>query len=795
MWGAEQVLRDALAAVTMAAIAEGVQRDFPREAMEKGPGPETSLVGAYGHEPYDHTVSGSQAGRHSHRSSSAPGRAQDGRLHLDIAAGAAAAREGRRYVEREVAARGATAIVDDAALVAAELLANAIHHGAPPVSITVAGEATRIRIAVHDGNPRPPVRPAASTTNMTGRGLALVNAVSARWGVEPDAAGGGKLVWADLEPTTGTGLPDDAGVDAVLAAWDDDDENSVETRFTVALGDVPTDLLVAAKAHIDNLVREFSLAATDDGTGDGVPEHLARLIQSVVHDFADARDAIKRQALAAIRRAEPRTQLTLRLPLAAAQAGERYLAALDEADAYARAARLLTLETPAPHRLFRRWYVEAVIGQLRDVAAGRPPQPVVPFETRMLGELQRLAALQRATDRTARLQQVTAALARARTPEHVAAVVVFQGVDVLGATGGSLLLPAADGEHVSVPGAVGYQEELVDALREERLDAPLPAATAMRTGNAVWLETQDERDAQFPSLRGFEATTIALCAVPLTVGGRTLGALRFSFSSRRLFGDDERTFVLALAAQTASTLHRTELDAAERDASLQMQRALLPGDTPSVPGLDIAAYYSPAGEHEAGGDFDDVIPLSGGRCVAVVGDVMGRGVEAAAAMAQVRTMIRAYAIDDPRPTAVFRKVDNYFSEFDVAQLVTVLYCLADLDTGAVEIGNAGHLPPILVDSAGSRTLSTIVGPPFGVEDGARESVTHSLRPGAALAVITDGLVERRGEDIDEGVQRTLTAASGGTPMEAATLLRRLVDAGSANPQHDDDVTVLVLRRT
>jgi anti-sigma regulatory factor (Ser/Thr protein kinase) len=712
---------------------------------------------------------------------------------MAVAIGAVAVRDGRRYVEREVVAAGATEMLDDAALVAAELLANAIQHGVPPVSISVTGDATRIRIAVHDANPRPPVRPAPSITNMTGRGLALVNAVSARWGVDTHA-GGGKTVWAELEPTSDREPGDDAAVDALLAAWGDDDEASSETRFDVALGDVPTDLLVAAKAHIDNLVREFSLAAWESGTGDGVPEHLARLIRSVVHDFADARDAIKRQALAAVLRGEPRTQLTLRLPLSAAAAGERYLAALDEADSYARAARLLTLETPAPHRLFRRWYVQAVIDQLRDAAVGRALQPIVPFETRMLEELERLATLQHATDRIARLQQVTAALARARTPEDVAGVVVFEGVDVLGATGGSLLLPAPDGEHVAVPGAVGYQEELVDALREERLDAPLPAATAMRTGDAVWLESQEERDAQFPALRGFEATTIALCAVPLFVAGRTLGALRFSFDSRRLFGDDERSFVLALAAQTAQTLHRTELYAAERDASLQMQRALLPGQTPSIPGFDIATYYSPAGGQEAGGDFYDVICLSDERCVAVVGDVMGRGVEAAAAMAQMRTMIRAYAIDDPSPVAVFRKVDAYFDEFDVAQLVTVLYCLVDRDTGVIEIGNAGHLPPILVDAAGSRTLTTIVGTPFGVQDGGRKAISHTLAPGAALAIITDGLVERRGEDIDEGIQRALTATAERPPPDAATLLRQLLNAGSTETQHDDDVTVLVLRR-
>lgn len=326
---------------------------------------------------------------------------------LSLSNAAGAVREGRRFVEQQVAARGAHGMVHDAATVAAELLSNAVQHGRPPVSITVSGDAGCIRIAVHDANPRPPVQPAASTTNMTGRGLALVGALSARWGVQRDAEGGRKVVWAELDETPRTEL-EDVDVDALLAAWNDDHEAETEPRFDVVLGDVPTGLLIDAKAHIDNVVREFTLAASGTGA-DAIPEDLGRLIKTVVYEFADARDAIKRQALAAARLGQPRARLALQLPLRAADAGERYLAGLEDADSYARAARLLTLETPAPHRLFRRWYVQNVVEQLRDVAAGRTPRPVTPFDAMLLEEVQRLTALQRATSRLARLQQVTAA--------------------------------------------------------------------------------------------------------------------------------------------------------------------------------------------------------------------------------------------------------------------------------------------------------------------------------------------------------------------------------------------------
>jgi serine phosphatase RsbU (regulator of sigma subunit) len=699
-------------------------------------------------------------------------------------------RMARRFVEEQVLARGGSAFVDDAALVAAELLANAIQHGAPPVVVCVSGGSGRVRIEVRDGSPRIPVRPARSLSNMTGRGVALIEAMAGGWGVER-GPGPGKTVWAELAespPDTSAAAP----TESLLADWGDDREGGAEERFTIVLGDVPTDLLIESKAHMDNLVRELSLAGA--GADAELPPHYARLIETVLNTWGDARDAIKRQALAAAGRGDQRTRLTLRLPASAADAGEAYLAALDEADSYSRAARLLTLETPPDHRVFRRWYVEAVVDQVRDLAAGRSPHPVQPFDSRLVAEVRRLSSAQRAGDRAARLQRVTAALARTRTPEDVAAVVVSEGVDALGASGGGLLLPAPDGLHIAVPGVVGYEGGLVDALREELLDAPLPAATALRTGEPVWLESREDRDREFPALHGFEAATISMCAVPLEVTGRVLGALRFSFDVRKLFDEDERGFVLALAALTAQTLERTELYQSERNAALNLQRALLPQHVSVPAGWDVASFYRPAGDQEVGGDFYDVVPLQDGRFAAVVGDVMGRGLEAAAAMAQVRSTVRAYAVEDPDAATVFRRVDAFFAALDVPQLVTALYLLADPTTGTVEVVNAGHLPPLLVERTGSRVVPTEVGPPFGVGRPQRRSVTVSLDRGAALVAITDGLVERRGEDIDAGVARVLAASSAGRPADAEALLSDIVSAALAHRTHDDDVTVLVLRR-
>ncbi len=715
-----------------------------------------------------------------------------GRRCLDLDSRADAARAGRHFVRQEIVARGATAFADDAALVASELLANAHQHGEPPIVVCVSGDAAGIRLEISDTSSRPPVRPAASSSNMTGRGLALVDALAARWGVARSAGEVGKVVWAEFTASsTEAAAADD--VDAVLERWQDD--ATADERFTVVLGNVPTDLLIQAKAHIDNVVRELTLArAARESSAPGIPEHLGHLIETVVYGFRDARDAIKRQALAAARRGAPQTTLTLHLPASAAAAGEAYLAALDEADEYSRAVRLLTLETPPDHRLFRHWYVEAVVRQLRRLSAGDSAEPVTPFEDVLVAELRRLSSAQRVSDRAARLQRVTAALARARTPEDVAGVVVYEGVEALNASGGGMLVPAGDGEHLAVPSTVGYGEELVDALREERLDAPLPGATALRTGEPVWLESQQERDRRFPALRGFEATTVAMCAVPLLVGERCIGALRFSFQGRKLFDDEERSFVLALGALTAQTLQRTELYEAERNAALSLQRALLPVRLPDIRGWDMATYYSPAGNQEAGGDFYDAFRVDGGRVVALIGDVMGRGVEAAAAMAEIRSTIRAYALDDPDPETVFERVDRFFEQLDLDQLVTVLYFLIDPARDTAQIASAGHLPPLLVTPGGTRALSTPTGTPFGVDGVPRESVTMPIAPGTALVAMTDGLVERRGEDIDDGVSRLISALEGKSGWNAQRMLSHVTRTAAAERAHDDDVTALIVRR-
>jgi serine phosphatase RsbU (regulator of sigma subunit) len=234
---------------------------------------------------------------------------------------------------------------------------------------------------------------------------------------------------------------------------------------------------------------------------------------------------------------------------------------------------------------------------------------------------------------------------------------------------------------------------------------------------------------------------------------------------------------------------------AARAAAMALQRALLPQSVAVVEGWDIAAHYSPAGAQDVGGDWYDVISLRDGRIAAVVGDVMGRGIEAAAAMGQMRSTLRAFMAVDPQPHVALSRMDDLFETLDLSQMVTMLYLLTSADGPAVAVGNAGHLPPLLCRPGEPAQLIDVgVGLPLGAGGDVRTPRSFDLPDGAALVVVTDGAVERRGEDIDEGIARLLEHASLRPGEGLQDLVDRIVASAAADQQHDDDVTVLALRR-
>ena len=487
---------------------------------------------------------------------------RDVRVHeCDVDSDAGAVPTGRHFTAAALDGLLAREVVDAAELVVTELLTNALLHGAAPVRLRVCGreDGTRARVEVHDASRALPVRPMASTDSMTGRGLALVDALSDGWGVLPNPDGS-KAVWAELTPESVlVAEPGEVDLDALLAGFADEGDLG-QPRFTVTLGDVPTELLLAAKAHVDNVVRELMLASSgaESGMTGAVPASLATLVHDVVNHFAEARQAIKRQALSAAQRGEERATLRLTLPADAAEAGERYLAALEEADAYGRASRLLTLAAPPQHAAFRRWYVSSLISGLRRASAGEEAVVASSFESYLLAEVDHLAELQEVSDRAARLQRVTAALGAVLDREEVARIALDDAVTELRATRGVLLLVTP---HDLRTGArVGYTAATTDALRGAWDRGILtPALLTRETGHALWVESREELDSRFPAAAVVEPDLCATCVVPLTVAGHMVGILRLSFDEPRMFTADERAFVTALGAVAAQALERADL--------------------------------------------------------------------------------------------------------------------------------------------------------------------------------------------------------------------------------------------
>jgi serine phosphatase RsbU (regulator of sigma subunit)/anti-sigma regulatory factor (Ser/Thr protein kinase) len=682
-------------------------------------------------------------------------------------------------------------LVHDVGAVVSELATNAMLHGGGIVGVNVVRTGTGVRIEVRDRSRVPPVVARPTEDALTGRGLRLVMSMAERWGAA--TVEGGKIVWAEV---CGDGRPADVELEQDLAAvWDDWDMGDAGQRVRVELGDVPTELLLAAKSHVDNIIRESTLAGAGAATGmsSEIPPRLSALLTAVVNRFSEARVSIKHQALDAARRGAATTHLVLDVPTDAADAALEYIAALDELDAYSRASRLLTVETPPQHRVFRHWYVGELVAQLRAVAQGHPAPPAQPFGQRLLDELDRVAAAQRVADRAARLYSVAAALATADTPEAVGDVVLREGVAALGATAGGILL-ATDSALLAVPAVVGYDDAVVAQLRDERRDAELPAATALRTGEPVWLESRADRDRRFPQLAGMEAGTAALCAVPLDVDGRTLGAIRFSFGDQRLFDDDERRFVLALAAQTAQALDRAQLQHARVDVSRRLQRSLLPPTLPAIADVDVAAMYHPFGAGiDVGGDFYDVWPLDRERWAFAIGDATGTGPEAAALTALVRHTLRAVTMYEARPAEVISSLNTALlaaaSEGN-ERFCTAIFGVLSRHSGRVrlDIASGGHPGPFLVRDDGSVEQVALDGTLLGVFDRAEVSTAAvALDAGDGIVFLTDGVLEARhdGEMFDVARVEAVVGASRGSASAIVAGIDAAVIAHTGGALLDD----------
>ncbi len=281
-------------------------------------------------------------------------------------------------------------------------------------------------------------------------------------------------------------------------------------------------------------------------------------------------------------------------------------------------------------------------------------------------------------------------------------------------------------------------------------------------------------------------------AVPLAARGAVVGCAVFARSKRNPgFTPSDVTLAVGLAARAAVCIDNARLYGRERRTALALQRSLLPG-RPSVPaGLEVAHRYLPVGTNIVGGDWYDIIGLSGGRAALVVGDAMGHGPEAAAVMIQLRTAARMLASLELPPQEVLGRLDAMAADMPGPPFATCIYAVLDPADGGCVLTRAGHLPPVIaVPGAATMIVDLPAGLPLGLGSASFEAATVKLAPGATIALYTDGLVESRSRSFDRGVGALCAALE-----RSAGPLGEICEAITRDLRHDgeDDVTLVLAR--
>jgi PAS domain S-box-containing protein len=405
--------------------------------------------------------------------------------------------------------------------------------------------------------------------------------------------------------------------------------------------------------------------------------------------------------------------------------------------------------------------------------------------------------------RTARLQQATSMLAEALTVEQVVQVITEVGRSAIGAERSAVAIMETDRLRLrtinpdGLPGSPGAPGG----------DIPLSVASVMTSAitsrRPVLLESPEVLRRYFDA-EGVDASLFlehtderAWVGLPLLSSGAPLGALRFSFTRPRQITEEERVFLEALAGQCALALERATLYEREHTTAETLQRSLLLDTLPTVPGIILEARCLPVTRNmEIGGDWYDAFRLPDGRLAVATGDVMGKGLTAAAGMGRVRNALRALALTDPRPAAVLAGLDRLFLATELAeQVTTVAYLVVDPLTGEGVAGNAGHLPPLLLSPDGPPRLDpTEAGTPLGWAS-PRQQYAFRLPPGNTAVLYSDGLVENRKRGLDAGLDELVAVAAqapAAVAADPAQLLDYLVNRMLTGYEQDDDVTVLVL---
>ncbi|MFB7470895.1 SpoIIE family protein phosphatase [Kitasatospora sp. NPDC056184] len=413
----------------------------------------------------------------------------------------------------------------------------------------------------------------------------------------------------------------------------------------------------------------------------------------------------------------------------------------------------------------------------------------------------RLALLRE--ERSRFIKEAARALSEAVTVRDVARV--FTELPLPGLPPDGLVLASFEAGRVQILGASGYHTEELAAYDRSLLPPAHPAAEALRGRAPVFCASRDEYRERYPDVweRARRTTRSSWAFLPLVASGRAIGVCVVSFDDDRQLDADERTLLSTLGGLVAQSLARARLHDAEHELAAGLQRVMLPRTVPSVPGVTTAVRYLAAGSGlQIGGDWYDVVPLPGGHVGLVIGDVQGHDVHAAGIMGQLRIALRAYAAEGHPPAAVMARASRFLADLDTDHFATCTYAEVNVDYGVVYAVRAGHLDPVVRRGDGTATTVPVAGGlPLGIAPDEEYRVTRfSLDPGETVLLCTDGLVEARSMDLDEGIARLTAvlsepladpAETGRDPLD--DLADRIASQAADSSEREDDIALLLLR--
>ncbi len=410
----------------------------------------------------------------------------------------------------------------------------------------------------------------------------------------------------------------------------------------------------------------------------------------------------------------------------------------------------------------------------------------------------------RAREREGRaLTEVTSALANATSPAEIGDIVVGAGAVALGASRAMLMVrDRAEPDRLVLLAIHGYPDETRRLWEAARVSDATLAGGVVRSGEALLLglDGDDDLPTDLP-IGSAGDRDAAWAALPLHSAGRVVGVLTLGFEASSV---DELSSprLVGFAAQVAQALDRAVRQEVEHDVALALQRSMLSPLDESTAEIRIACRYRPAQDHlVVGGDFFDAIALDGGKVLLAIGDIVGHGLDAAAAMGQLRSATRALALSTPSPEVVLDHLDRFVERVPACRFASAALVLVDPANGRLTYSIAGHPPPVVRSPDGTvARLDGATGPPLGFSPPrARPVASFDLAPGSTtICIYTDGLVERRDNVIDENIDRLGTVMADptvtGAPVDVAAD-HVLAVIGDESPQRDDIALIFAEIRT